>query len=157
MRARARSGRDARRSSILRFHENVSGRPGAPYTVHRLSVALSTCSATKPPLTVRSTPVRGTVSVIDETAEDEGGSVIDSRPPDASTGMTTSSASTERPLREMSTRGGVPSTSAVGRLSRSAPRTSMPAGTWMLTQPCLITSTVRRASPVTVSPLTRSS
>ena len=127
-RARVRSGNVERRSSILRFQENARGLPGAPYTIQRFSVALSLCSATNPPLTVRSTPARGTVKVTAERADADGGSVIDSRPPEDAIGVTISSVMTARPLRETSTRGGVPSTSAVGRPSSLAPRTSMPAG-----------------------------
>ncbi len=108
-----RSGKVERRSSILRFQEKASGRPGAPYTVQRFSVALSVCSATNPPLTVRSMPARGTVKVTAESADADGGSVIDSRPPEEAIGVTISSAMIARPLRETSTRGGVPSTSAV--------------------------------------------
>ena len=100
--------------------------------------------------------MRGTISVTADNADADAGSVIDSMPLAASIGTTISSASVERPGRETSTRGGLPSTSAVGRPSRRAPRTSSPDGIWMLTHPCFKTSIVNRASPVTVSPFTRS-
>ena len=48
---------------LLRLHENVSGWLARPSAVHRLSVADSDRSLTNPPVTVRSTPPRGSVSV----------------------------------------------------------------------------------------------
>ena len=107
----------------------------------------------KPPFTVRSTPVRGTISVTAESAEPDAGSVIDSVPPDATSGTTTSSVSVERPVRESSTRAGLPSVtlSGVGRPSMRASRTSIPVGTCTLAHPCFSTSIASRAWPVTVS------
>jgi hypothetical protein len=66
----------------------------------------------------------------------------------------------DRPVREIITRGGVPGSitlSVVGRPSRRASRTKRPAGTCTVTHPCLRTSIVSRAWPVTVSPTARRS
>ena len=100
--------------------------------------------------------MRGTVNVTAESADPDGGSVIDSLPADEASGTTTSSASVARPVLAIRTRGGFPSTSAVRCPSSRASRTSSPGGTWMLTHPCFNTSIVRRTSPLTVSPVTRS-
>ena len=104
-------------------------RPELPYTTHRLSVADSVRSATKPPLTESSTPVRGMISVTAESADPDAGKIIESLPADDASGTTTSRVSVDRPAFEISTRGGVPATSAVRWPSSRASRTSRPEGT----------------------------
>ena len=103
--------------------------------------------------------MRGTTSVTAESADPEAGSVIDSVPADETSGTTTSSVMTVRPVRDTSTRAGLPSVTlrALGRPSTRASRTRIPAGTCTLAHPCFRTSIERRACPVIVSPLIRSS
>ena len=141
------------------------GRSGFPYTTHRLSPAASTCSATKPPVTDRSTPIRGMTSVTADNADAGAGNIMDSVPAEDVSGTTTSSVSVARPVREMRRRGRLSTgeagprtgtavgavTSLVGRPSRRASRTSTPGGVCTLTQPSLRTSIVSRACPVTTA------
>ena len=146
-RARVRRVCSARRSSTLRFHDNVSGWLGRPNAVKRLSAGDSVRSVTKPPATVRSTPLRGSVSVARVIGEAEAGRAIDSVPAEEASGMTTSSVSTTRPARESSTCGGGPSTSETGCPSRRASRTIRPAGICTGVQPSRSTSIVTSARP----------
>jgi hypothetical protein len=154
MRARTRSGCSARLSSTRRFHVSASGAFGRPYTVQRLSFAVSARSAMNPPPAVSSTPFVGSVIRAREIGDEDGGSTIDSCPPAAVTGMTMSRANTDRPARDSRSWGGVPWTSDTCRPSSAASRTISPAGMGTFDQPSRSASMVRSARPATASPST---
>jgi hypothetical protein len=101
----------------------------------------------KPPLTFRSTPLRGSTSDAREIGAVDEGSAIDSVPADEASGMTMSSVSTTRPARDSSTCGGGPSTSDTGCPSIRASRTINPAGICTRVQPSRSTSIVSSARP----------